>query len=165
MFGLACWLTLVFNSFIIFYDEDGPFSFTENAHETKTFSAMNTRKLSCFGVFSNFLAKRCMKCLISWKTMKNRRFGQNEYLLSILRWCSFSEEISVCHVIGFIITLCFITTKRARSLIREKFCKRGSRAHAKPRSTQTSRCDNIKMTPDSSSCKMSTKEREQPAIN
>ena len=34
-------------------------------------------KLSCFGVLINFSAKSCKKCLISWKTMKNHRFGQN----------------------------------------------------------------------------------------
>ena len=34
-------------------------------------------KLACFRVFINFSAKTCKKWLISWKSMTNRRFGQN----------------------------------------------------------------------------------------
>ena len=33
--------------------------------------------ISCFGVFINLSAKSCKKCLISSKTTKNHRFGQN----------------------------------------------------------------------------------------
>ena len=32
--------------------------------------------LACFCVLMNFSAKSCKKCLISWKTMRNQRFGQ-----------------------------------------------------------------------------------------
>ena len=34
-------------------------------------------KLPCFVVWVNFSAKSCKKCLISQKSMKNSRFGQN----------------------------------------------------------------------------------------
>ena len=36
-----------------------------------------SNKVACFCVLINFLAKSCKKCFISWKTMKNPRFGQN----------------------------------------------------------------------------------------
>ena len=36
-----------------------------------------SRKLPCFVASVNFSAKSCKKCLISQKSIKNRRFGQN----------------------------------------------------------------------------------------
>ena len=36
-----------------------------------------SNKLACFRVLIKFSGKRCKKCLISLKTMKNNRFGQN----------------------------------------------------------------------------------------
>ena len=36
-----------------------------------------SRRPPCFGVWVNFSAKSCKKCLISRKSVKNRRFGQN----------------------------------------------------------------------------------------
>ena len=54
-------------------------SFREKARETidlaKTFNF--SRKLPCLGIFMNFSARSCKKCLISWKTTRNHRFGQN----------------------------------------------------------------------------------------
>ena len=38
-------------------------------------------KLPCFGVLVNFSGKSCKKWLISWKSSKNHRFGQNLQLL------------------------------------------------------------------------------------
>ena len=37
-------------------------------------------KLPCFGISMKFLAKSYKKCLISWKSTKNRRFGENSQL-------------------------------------------------------------------------------------
>ena len=34
-------------------------------------------RLTCFGIWVNFSAKSCKTCLISPKSMKNRRFGQS----------------------------------------------------------------------------------------
>ena len=45
--------------------------------KTLTFS----NKLPGFGVLTNFPAKSCKKCLISWKNTKNRRLGQNSQLI------------------------------------------------------------------------------------
>ena len=36
-----------------------------------------SRRLPCFGVSVNFSAKCCKKWLMSWKSTKNHRFGQN----------------------------------------------------------------------------------------
>ena len=36
-----------------------------------------SRKLPCFGAWVNFSVKSCIRCLISRKSMKNRRFGQS----------------------------------------------------------------------------------------
>ena len=44
----------------------------------KTLNSLS--KLSCFEVLTNFSEKSCKKWLISWKTMKNRRFGENVQL-------------------------------------------------------------------------------------
>ena len=33
-------------------------------------------RLTCFGIWVNFSAKSCKPCLISPKSIKNRRFGQ-----------------------------------------------------------------------------------------
>ena len=41
----------------------------------KTWHFLN--KLACFCILIKFSAKTCKKCLISWKTMKTNRFGQN----------------------------------------------------------------------------------------
>ena len=41
----------------------------------KTFNFSN--KLPCFCALDNFSAKSSKKCLISWKSTRNRRFGQN----------------------------------------------------------------------------------------
>ena len=37
-------------------------------------------KLPCFGISMKFSAKGCKKCLVSWKSTKNRRFGENSQL-------------------------------------------------------------------------------------
>ena len=54
-------------------------SFPEKAWKlmdlAKTLNFSN--KLACFSFLMNFSAKSCKKCLISWKTMRNHRFGQN----------------------------------------------------------------------------------------
>ena len=54
-------------------------SFHEKARETidlaKTFSFFS--KLTCLGIFVNFSARSCKKCLISWKSTRNHWFGQN----------------------------------------------------------------------------------------
>ena len=54
-------------------------SFREKAREiidfTKTCNF--SKKLPCFYVSMNFMAKTCKNCLISWKSTKNHRFGQN----------------------------------------------------------------------------------------
>ena len=39
-----------------------------------------SNKLPCLCISMNFSGKSCKKCLISWKSMKNRRFGQNSQL-------------------------------------------------------------------------------------
>ena len=39
-----------------------------------------SRKLPCFGISMKFSAKSYKKCLISWKSTKNRRFGENSQL-------------------------------------------------------------------------------------
>ena len=54
-------------------------SFREKARKTidlaKTFNFSS--KLPCLGIFMNFWARSCKKCLISWKSTRNHRFGQN----------------------------------------------------------------------------------------
>ena len=54
-------------------------SFREKARKTidlaKTFNFSS--KLRCLGIFMNFSARSCKKCLISWKSTINHRFGQN----------------------------------------------------------------------------------------
>ena len=54
-------------------------SFREKARETidlaKTFNFSS--KLPCLGIFMNFSARSCKKCLIPWKSTRNHRFGQN----------------------------------------------------------------------------------------
>ena len=54
-------------------------SFREKARETidlaKTFNFSS--KLPCLGIFMNFSARSCKKCLILWKSTRNHRFGQN----------------------------------------------------------------------------------------
>ena len=39
-------------------------------------------KLPCLGIFMNFSARSCKKCLIPWKSTRNHRFGQNYATLS-----------------------------------------------------------------------------------
>ena len=54
-------------------------SFREKARKTidlaKTFNFSS--KLPCLGIFMNFSARSCKKCLIPWKSARNHRFGQN----------------------------------------------------------------------------------------
>ena len=54
-------------------------SFREKARKTidlaKTCNFSS--KLPCFGIFMNFSERRCKKCLISWKSTRNHRFGQH----------------------------------------------------------------------------------------
>ena len=58
-------------------------------------------RLTCFGIWVNFSVKSCIKCLISRKTMKNRRFGQNlqlsraDYHGSAFRW-TFRQKVAKC---------------------------------------------------------------------
>ena len=46
-------------------------------------------KLPCFGISMKFSAKSYKKCLISWKSTKNRRFGQNMVVGFATSICSF----------------------------------------------------------------------------
>ena len=54
-------------------------SFRDEARKTidlaKTFNFSS--KLPCLGIFMNFSARTCKKCLIPWKSTRNHRFGQN----------------------------------------------------------------------------------------
>ena len=54
-------------------------SFREKARKiidfAKTFNFSS--KLPCLGIFTNFSARSCKKCLIPWKSTRNHRFGQN----------------------------------------------------------------------------------------
>ena len=54
-------------------------SFREKARKTidlaKTFNFSS--KLPCLGIFMNFSARNCKKCLIPWISTRNHRFGQN----------------------------------------------------------------------------------------
>ena len=54
-------------------------SFREKAWKTIDFAKTCniSRKLPCLGIFMNLSARRCKKCLISWKSTRNHRFGQN----------------------------------------------------------------------------------------
>ena len=54
-------------------------SFHEKVRELMHFlkTCNFSKKLPCFDVSMNFSAKSCKKCLISWKSTKNHRFGQN----------------------------------------------------------------------------------------
>ena len=56
-----------------------------------------SKKLPCFCISMNFSGKSCKKCLISWKSTKNHRFGQNfatfrtNYHVFAFRW-TFKEK-------------------------------------------------------------------------
>ena len=75
-------------------------SFREKARKTidlaKTCNFWS--KLPCLGIFMNFSARRCKKCLISWKSTTNHRFGQNyatfrtNYHVFAFRW-TFKEKV------------------------------------------------------------------------
>ena len=55
-------------------------------------------KLPCLGIFMNFSTRRCKKCLNSWKSTRNDRFGQNyatfrtNYHVFAFRW-TFKEKV------------------------------------------------------------------------
>ena len=53
--------------------------FAKKPENSSTWPKLDTfsRKLPCLVVWVNFSAKSCKKCLISRKSMKNGRFGQN----------------------------------------------------------------------------------------
>ena len=75
-------------------------SFREKARKTIDLAktCMFWSKLPCFGIFMNFSARSCKKCLISWKSTRNHRFGQNyatfrtNYHVSAFRW-TFKEKV------------------------------------------------------------------------
>ena len=56
-------------------------------------------KLPCLGIFMNFSARRCKKCLISWKRRGNDRYGQNyatfrtNYHVFAFRW-TFQKKVA-----------------------------------------------------------------------
>ena len=56
-------------------------------------------KLPCFGISMKFSARSCKKCLVSWKSTKNHRFGQilatfrTNYHVFAFRW-TFQEEVA-----------------------------------------------------------------------
>ena len=54
-------------------------SFREKARKTIDLAKTSnfSRKLPCLGIFMNFSARSCKKCLISWKSTRNHRSGQN----------------------------------------------------------------------------------------
>ena len=54
-------------------------SFREKPREIIDFAKTSnfSKKLPCFYVSMNFIAKSCKNCLISWKSTKTHRFGQN----------------------------------------------------------------------------------------
>ena len=58
-----------------------------------------SNKLAFLCISINFSGKRCKKCLISWKSAKNRRFGQNfgcfrtNYHVLVFRW-TFQQKVA-----------------------------------------------------------------------
>ena len=76
-------------------------SFREKARKTIDLAktCMFWTKLPCFGIFMNFSARSCKKCLISWKLAREtHRFGQNyatfrtNYHVFAFRW-TFKEKV------------------------------------------------------------------------
>ena len=75
-------------------------SFREKARKTIDLAktCLFSSKLPCFGIFMNFSARSCKKCLISWKSTRNHRFGQNyatfrtNYHVFAFRW-TFKEKV------------------------------------------------------------------------
>ena len=75
-------------------------SFRERARKTIDFARTwsFSSKLPCLGIFMNFSAMRCKKCLISWKSTKNHRFAQHyatfptNYHVFAFRW-TFKEKV------------------------------------------------------------------------
>ena len=75
-------------------------SFREKARKTIDLAktCIFWSKLPCFGIFMNFSARSCKKCLISWKSTRNHRFGQNyatfrtNYHVFAFRW-TFKEKV------------------------------------------------------------------------
>ena len=75
-------------------------SFREKARKTIDLAktCIFWSKLPCFGIFINFSARSCKKCLISWKSTRNHRFGQNyatfrtNYHVFAFRW-TFKEKV------------------------------------------------------------------------
>ena len=74
-------------------------SFREKARKTidmaKTFKFSS--KLPCLGIFMNFSARSCKKCLIPWESTRNHRFGQNYATFSnklpcLCIWINFSGK-------------------------------------------------------------------------
>ena len=76
-------------------------SFREKARKTIDLAktCIFWSKLPCFGIFINFSARSCKKCLISWKSTRNHRFGQNfatfgtNYHVFAFRW-TFQEKVT-----------------------------------------------------------------------
>ena len=75
-------------------------SFREKARKTIDLAktCIFWSKLPCFGIFINFSARSCKKCLISWKSTRKHRFGQNyatfrtNYHVFAFRW-TFKEKV------------------------------------------------------------------------
>ena len=75
-------------------------SFREKARKTIDLAktCIFWSKLPCFGIFMNFSARSCKKCLISWKSTRNHRFRQNyatfrtNYHVFAFRW-TFKEKV------------------------------------------------------------------------
>ena len=75
-------------------------SFREKARKTIDLAktCIFWSKLPCFGIFMNFSARSCKKCLISWKSTRNHRFGQDyatfrkNYHVFAFRW-TFKQKV------------------------------------------------------------------------